>query len=1414
MVIDFSKVNLKKRPNFILRNFDGKAIGVLGHIIKPTAEFNYNEISEIEFEYPSYDNGVELEEYNYLSGMRIIDVEGFGQFILRNPEEKDDGIIKIKSCTAYSLEYEFNNKTITIEEGTYNFWSPFNSNNTIVQMILQRMPSWSIGTISTDLIGKYRTFNVDNKTIYDFIKNDLQETYECIFEFDTYNRTFNVRSVNDKIIREPVYLSTANLAKEIEIEENLDELVTALDVFGADGVDIRSVNPMGQTRIYNLDTYMTEEYFSPEMISKWDNWKSTFESYQDPYYTMVMARNMLISKYSTQFVALNELKGELGTLESQKAAILQLIAIDSSAASQLIVINNKIKDKNAEIDTANRYLTQIQNEIDQTTQSLQQINRQTSFESFFTADEIKLLDRYFKCASLTDTTFVAADIDSYASDPIVAMNMSMIFNITNIGQIDVATYNANGAKFYTVRGGSISESSSDFSVSADIVRGTLQVNRDNTYVASFYLNTGTSNGTEFPSGTLSLMGSLRGSVVQGSTTLQFSTSSTTAYLSFEVSDYQKMSIEWELYEYGKEFLRKKSQPTYKFKVDSVNFFALDDFVSFARHFTLGQEIYLHLSMGVIAPIVIGMSVEFDDLSTLELDFGNDYHSVDSEFTLQDLLDDSVSMGNALDFNQYNYSNFVNSGAHNQIKEFMSSALDTMKNMLLSGENNEITIDQAGLRCRKFQPETNSYSPKQLWLAHNALMFSSDGFESAVIGIGEFVDRNLGSIYGIIAPAIVGTILAGNQLVIESDKKEGGVCVFRVDADGASLHNASFNLYNSTDGRIDLGADFGIVGGGNQSTLFYYNSAGTPTGVRTSKNRSISYISSLNIAEGETPNANFWIDMNGSAYFRGKLYAQSGEIGGFTIESSYLYSGSGSDRVAINGGSSYNSSYAIWAGSNTPSSAPFSVMKNGTLNATGCTISGTVTATSGSFTGTINANDGKIGGLTIKDGYLYSNSGSGANNYVEINGGTTHYASYAIWVGNSIASSAPFYVMKDGTLKATKCTIEGTITAKEGTIGGLTIKDGYMYSNSGSGYVGVSGGYTSSNGEYVFWAGNSDPTKANFYIKKNGEMKSKAVDDLSDKYSTIENTINGFTVTGPGGTTLISGSKIETGSLNLTGCITWDDLEETYDPWSRKYVGLKADLEQAQSDASSAKTAADTANGIIGDWSYTYGGKTYIDGNKIFAGTVTASILKGGTVSLLDGDGNSAGSFTLFSSGTSGYAVTLTTSGGIHFNASGLFWVDCRGGDFGFGDSGFQIGANCLPNSNTAGYTLGTSSFPWDAVYADTGEIITSDKNRKHDIERLPDKYITMIDNLEIVRYRLDDGTSNRFHVGFISQQVKEAMDAAEIDSTEFGGYVKDVDEDGNDIYMLRYEEFIAILLAKIKKQDERIALLEQTLNLQ
>ena len=48
------------------------------------------------------------------------------------------------------------------------------------------------------------------------------------------------------------------------------------------------------------------------------------------------------------------------------------------------------------------------------------------------------------------------------------------------------------------------------------------------------------------------------------------------------------------------------------------------------------------------------------------------------------------------------------------------------------------------------------------------------------------------------------------------------------------------------------------------------------------------------------------------------------------------------------------------------------------------------------------------------------------------------------------------------------------------------------------------------------------------------------------------------------------------------------------------------------------------------------------------------------------------------------------------------------------------------------------------------------------------------------------------------------MTDAKVGSLECGGWVKDTDEEGNDIYMLRYSEFIAVLWAKIRQLESRL----------
>ena len=275
-----------------------------------------------------------------------------------------------------------------------------------------------------------------------------------------------------------------------------------------------------------------------------------------------------------------------------------------------------------------------------------------------------------------------------------------------------------------------------------------------------------------------------------------------------------------------------------------------------------------------------------------------------------------------------------------------------------------------------------------------------------------------------------------------------------------------------------------------------------------------------------------------------------------------------------------------------------------------------------------------------------------------------------------------------------------------------------------------------------------------------------------------------------GTTTIDGACIKTGTidadrLNLTGAITFSDLSSS-----------------VQNDINDSYSMAEDAQSAVGRW--TYGGSTYIDGTQIMTGTVTASTLEGGEIYLLDGSGRRAGSFTLEgASSYNGRAISIL-SGAIALNAQyGDVYLESGEGATMQMSSYTRFGCDVTP-SQAGRYTCGSSDRTWTDIYAENGEIVVSDENRKNSIEPLPEKYIDMMDLVTPVRYKLNNGTSGRYHPGFTAQDVERAMAAAGVSDQEFGGWIKDVDEDGNPVYMLRYTEMIAILWAKIKQLEGKI----------
>lgn len=954
MVVDFSKLDLREQPVLILKNTTGVPIGVLGSAMNITADIKYDETSVLEFNIPAQTDGETTPHYDSVIGMKVVELQDIGQFILVNPKEMDDGVKRIKSCKAYSLEYEFTFKKISLESSTYNFWNPVTPASTLVQIILEMMPSWSVGYIDSSLVGKYRTFEVSDENLYNFIKGTVQTSYNCIFEFDTFNRRINVKAASSVVPENPVYISRENLAKEISVEENTENIVTRLDVNGADGVNIRDVNPMGTNQIINLDYFMNTDNFDQALIDKYYEWKKVYRDYQLPYYNLSVEYSLQIMRKATEQAALTELEGELTVLENEQAVIIQSIARDLASQSELDDVNKRIADKQSEIKAKNAEIDGIDAQAKSIYAELSEINRLTKFQTYFTEDEYLQLDRYLKDDAVSESSFVAQGTESYTDEDTGnrVQNEPISFNDASISFVT----NSRNKEIYDIKGGRIS---ADF-IDAEVISAAFERAQDNSFVLTAYLGSGMTGERKFPKGCISLTGSASSVTddlkpepdapdMETGSSLQISIQDGYLYFTLNTSEYEKRAVAWDLFEYGNEILEKISQPSYTFNVTSANFLSLDDFVKFKNTLRHGEKIYISVGEDkTLAPICVGLRISFDSPNDLSLEFSDTYTSSDSSFLLADLLEQSVSMGKNVDLSKYSYSAFMDSGAATKVKDFMTTALDVSKNAIMSSKEQAISWGDSGIRLRKWASEAHDeYEPKQVWLNNNSILMTSNNWATAELAIGNFYDENLGDCWGIVAPNIVGTLLAGSNLVIESAKQDGGVSVFKVDAEGCILHNSNFSVTSeTTNTHILIDPEHGFIIG--KYPLFSVNTKAS-TVIDDSKKL-------------------FYADTEGNLVLKGTIYAENGEFTGkITATSGYI--GQPSQGWSIISDAIYNgkpsfSSFAegIYIGTDGISLGSggryIRANRNGYFYANEAVISGNITA-----------NSGVIGGCEIQNGTL-------------------------------------------------------------------------------------------------------------------------------------------------------------------------------------------------------------------------------------------------------------------------------------------------------------------------------------------------------------------------------------------------------------------------------------------------------------
>lgn len=155
--------------------------------------------------------------------------------------------------------------------------------------------------------------------------------------------------------------------------------------------------------------------------------------------------------------------------------------------------------------------------------------------------------------------------------------------------------------------------------------------------------------------------------------------------------------------------------------------------------------------------------------------------------------------------------------------------------------------------------------------------------------------------------------------------------------------------------------------------------------------------------------------------------------------------------------------------------------------------------------------------------------------------------------------------------------------------------------------------------------------------------------------------------------------------------------------------------------------------------------------------------------------------------------------------------------------------NLIPSSSSV--YCGTNPNPFAGGYSSGGWKTTSDRRKKKDFRKLleDDRFERFFELLQPMEYRLIDN-DEKMHIGFVAQDVEQAMTDCGISENEFYGLEhavfseKDFDSNeewekflgqnggANDMYTLCYQEFIALNTAMIQKLQNRCNDFEQRLS--
>ena len=1055
-----------------------------------------------------------------------------------------------------SVEVIFSEETGSTLEPVV-FYNEANPRLSLLHLALEGVYGWKIGHIDDSLKTLARSFDVDRQSVYDFLMNDVCEKCNCYFVFDTFKNEINIyaEARNAKFIGDgktktftvsppfykietvsvdgykttqweynkqtgaltfttapksgiiveavdggltewetDVFITYENLANEMKVSYNADDIKTKLTVTYGDDLDIREIN-MGIPYITDLSYYHTVDWMGQELYDAYTAYLKKSQTSQTDY-TKNSQEMLKIS--NCQYFEEQRLSMAYSTVTVDSSTIGTYYVKDSSNGGYFfkeVVLPDNYKAYTTyyqfdgvklNSEKVNNLYMAIRDNFK--TGSVEKINELADAFEFMNDNDsygIAYLSQYLNNSNAPEKkktyvmNFLKEMWEQVGRTPLKSLYQET-FKTLQSTNIDWAqehidpdgnkTYHENYPWYYAIL--LFLESINATIALRDQQIDKLQSAYGKLQAANIEISNSLLMENNFTEAQL-----IRLSAFIKEDELHIDDIIETEYDTLEDS----FKVKQDAMEAGRIELSKRCQPQLQFSMTMANIYALPEFEPIIHQFQLGKVIKVGLrretktvefvgdgvrkQFAITPPFYNVKTVSIDGVETtnwqydstglltlksysapksgarikiignnnyikqsrlLQVDMGlddlSDFQAQFGELTdlrsqsdiHADLLSQAIQAGKSVASSQDNWNAGVDKAISTDIK-IQQGLLDAATVLKSMDDDQGVEISKYGIKLQKINPD-GGIDPKQGWITNNMMVYTDNNWLSSKSVFGEYQIKGESSTrWGLLADACIASYIEGSTLVggkIGIGERDDKSYNFSVNYEGHMIAQSADVVGKITASSGAITGDLEISG-----ALKHTNGNYTVQlrGVQENATDSV-----FHIAEKSGSKITYPFRVNGD----GSMSATKGDIGGWSITGSKIYSGTSTTKVCVMQKPSSKTSIVFATGGASHddySTCPFRVTAEGKMYST----------------------SGEIGGWTINDAKIYSGDSNTKYCVMQKPSDSSTIVFAAGGTSSTYYSSAPFRVTADGKLTATSATIEGKITATSGTIGGCSITDGKL-----------------------------------------------------------------------------------------------------------------------------------------------------------------------------------------------------------------------------------------------------------------------------------------------------------------------------------------------------------------------------------